>query len=138
MNKFVVEFYRANIESHISVIPALKRLPSWMPDWVLRRLMQIHDWTKKYDNRIRNETFEVTRTRLDFSNIVDHVNIQKDTVYRQTGRIPSQLFIGYSSYMEISNEIMIEYNCFNNLEFQNLFGLKIIVVPWIDGLLVMP
>lgn len=111
------------------------------PRWLYRLLKKAHAWLDDF----ANEPVEVSikTTTIDFSQKFDGIHEHIREIQRTTGMRPKYLFIGRDVYFELSKEVLDRFPFAINYNYppqrgNELFGLTVVVVPWIDGIFCLP
>lgn len=119
------------------LLPAKKVLPwglRWLKPWVLRTL----DWLKKYDDRVRQA--EVVTYTIEEDKLYDLVvKAWEEAKFTWHARIRF-LLIGAKQWRELTGDLPVAWGAFT-LEKgvpRQFLGLEVIVVPWMDGVVVLP
>ena len=97
---------------------------------------------KKIGAYAKYEDVHVTRHRVDTDDLIKAIRKQNHIVQRVHGRKPQTLYIGNETFSKLMSmpDIM---HLINPMEFftpqgKNIFGLKVVIVPWMEGFLVTP
>jgi len=88
------------------------------------------------------ETVKVTRIPVDGKTFADRLFTQKRYIYEQFGREPVSLLMGSEDYEELmdSPEVykMLSMTSSFNYGQHDVYDMRVTIVPWMRGILVMP
>jgi hypothetical protein len=113
------------------------------PRWLYRLFKKAHAWLGEFVNE--PVTSSIKTTTVDFSKKFDGILQHINEVQRTTGLRPKFLIVGREAYYELSGEILGKYPFMfpyppdrQEARPDSLFGLQVVVVPWIDGMFCLP
>jgi hypothetical protein len=82
------------------------------------------------------------RTPVDAEEFMDKLWKQKRALFDQFNREPQQLIIGADDYEQMMHceniRQLFTFNASYNYGRNEIYGLKITVIPWMRGICVMP
>jgi hypothetical protein len=143
---------------------ATYKLDSWTHRWTARDKYQYNPngkapWLQRLCFRVLDklqahaefQEIKIMRTRLDLDKLVDALMRNKIDVERIYNKRAKYLVIGGDKWLALTNDtahnlqmftVPYDFNArvgFNSTPTPKMFaGLKVIVVPWVDGLFVLP
>lgn len=86
---------------------------------------------------------QIHRVDLNEQNLMEKIREQYNYVYMYHGRQPTRLIIGQSAELNLSREILEKSHIYFYVDdwinrMSELYGMKIEIVPWMDGWVVLP
>ena len=89
----------------------------------------------------RGEKVTVERHRLDAKTFMERIFKQKDALQYEFSVSPKRLLIGAKDYADLMHEGMASQAFSFQAEYwknKTVYGLTVTVIPWMEGVLVMP
>lgn len=107
--------------------------------WILKKIGANH-----YDTKV-----DIKRVEINLNELTDAVLRQAAEVYERENKKPAYLIIGRKQEMELTRQASNHLFMFHvphtyranvsSRHYENIFaGMKVVVVPWIDGIFVLP
>ena len=96
---------------------------------------------KKLGGEDPNESVRVTRIVVDPEDFMEKLFAQRESVLEHFGRETKQLLIGACDFEELMRTQQVpDMFCFSAGYYKDkhMCGLKVTVIPWMRGILVMP
>ncbi len=128
-----------NLDKHIEFVewqqlPMLYNAPWWdVPRWWLVRLL---------GGQCPHDTVKVTRVPVGGKDFMEQLWKQKRALVESFHREPTTMWIGAEEYEKLMSSPPIRMMLTVNAEFHygehEIYGLRVKVVPWMRGILVMP
>ncbi len=142
MEAYTVEFVEPR--SFTALVPALdafKFKPSGRAQWLQRLAWRFLNWRGAMQQALEPKaTF--TRHVIDADRFIDRILKQKRSLFATFGRNSKRLLIGSEDYAELmcSPEVKMHHFEFSaEVGYSGaIYGLKIEVIPWMRGAVVMP
>jgi hypothetical protein len=109
------------------------------PKWMKPYLDKMYSYLGEFQSA--GIAVEYETVVIDFSSILDGLHAHIREISYSTGLTPKYLIIGRDKYYELSGQVLKEMPYIigpyphDRLE---IFGLKVVIVPWIDGLFCLP
>lgn len=114
--------------------------PTGRMQWLQRLAWRFLGWRKALE-----PTFKTVETvsihRIDADTFMERVALQNESLFRSFNREGKQLLIGSEDYAQLMHEATrMHYFSFNaEVGYGNTYlGLKVTVIPWMKGMVVMP
>ncbi len=111
--------------------------------WILDQLQcEYTGYPKRYPD---TEIYTTTTWPIDKKKLFETVYSQMRNIYQHTGKYPTKFIVGYDDWMEflgadterkhIHATFSVEYN---EHQYTGPFNLKVEIVPWIQGWILLP
>lgn len=111
------------------------------PKWLLRIFQWAYNWLGDFITPSPAKSVSYHRVEIKFDKYYNDIRQHVHEIERDTGQRPRYLFMGHKEYYEMTGQVMNDYPLmlgpFPEEQLQ-LFGLRIIIVPWIEGLFCLP
>lgn len=111
------------------------------PKWALRIIQPIHKWLGDFITHPLEKSVTYHTTEIKIDKYLDVIKRHARNIENTTMMRPKYLLIGREDYYNMTGEVMKGYpfsvGPYPETQLQ-IFGLQIIIVPWIDGMFCLP
>lgn len=123
------------VKNHYEFKPKgrLQFLQHWAWNLLLHRFKALE--------QAQEEHVEYTRHVIDTNDVVERLIRQRINLLRGYNKEPTEVLIGSEDFAEMMNSPRFHHEqCFDATYYrsQQLMGLKVRVIPWMRGMVVMP
>lgn len=140
MRPYNVYFIDHRLSSTMVLDGGYKLKPRGRLQWLQRLAWRFLEWRRALDTTYR-EVVEVSQHRIDADTFMERIALQNESLLNAFNREGKQLLIGSEDYAEMMHEsVSRRYFAFNAEvgRDRTYLGLKVTVVPWMKGMVVMP
>ena len=139
MKKQILEFVETKQTSTPVINPnSFQYCPTHGWAWLQRLCISFLRWRQC---NTFGEKITITRHIIDSDNIIEQICKQKPALMQQYHQKAERLLIGADDFSELMKQPMLNQVFSFDAEYRydgNIFGMKITVVPWMTGMVVLP
>ena len=142
MRPYTIEFVEQKfVTTMVPMLDAFKFKPKGRAKWLQNMAWRFLNWIGAMDQAYE-QTVTVTRHLIDSDHFIDRLLKQKRNLFDGYHKSGQRLLIGSEDYAELMNspEITMHHFSFDaEIGFdRKIIGLKVEVIPWMRGAIVMP
>lgn len=116
-----------------------ERILRWWSQWWIKPMTKLYDFLGRYCQHTEVRYYKTIT--ISYDTLLDKIMDICDNVYCTGFERPEYLFIGRDYFDDLLGHIDIRYVMsfqINASGFKELYGMNIIIVPWITGCFCMP